>query len=147
MALSDARIAPIQTIAIASSAAAFTYTFELPTNASAQILWTQVLSTTDATAGTRRMFWRVLDDTGTVVCQVSYFATQGASGSLFHSWFQGTTIVPENVLGIVTSIPRDGVFVRDGYVLNISYFPLISAGDVFSGFFQTRGLHNGEQVQ
>jgi hypothetical protein len=147
MSLSDARIASIQTLPIASSAAAFSYTFELPTNASAQILWTQVLSTTDATGGTRRMFWRVRDDTGVTVCQVSYFATQGASTSLFHSFFQGTTIVPETVLGFVTSIPRDGIFVRDGYEFDMSYFPFISAGDVFSGFFQTRGLHNGEQIQ
>lgn len=142
MPLSDVNIEAINTIPILSVAGAFTYTFEIPENARIQILWTQFLSVTDATVGTRRNVLQIRDDTATLVLQISYFQTQAASGSVFVTFAQGLTIVPANVLGIITTIPANGLFVRNDWTLNFIYFPFISAGDTFTGNFQTRGLHN-----
>ena len=108
----------------------------------AQILWSQYVSTTDATAGVRRAFVQVRDETAAVVLTLSYFATQAAGSALGITFAQGLTIVPASVLGLVTTLPADGLFVKNRWTLTYGYFPFISAGDVFSGFFQSRGLHN-----
>lgn len=142
MPVSNVNIDAINTIPILSVAAAFTYTFEIPENARVQILWSQFLSVADATVGTRRIVLQIRNDTATLVMQIAYFATQAASGSTFITFAQGLTIIPANVLGLVTTIPADGIFVRNDWTLNFVYFPFVSVGDTFTGFFQTRGLHN-----
>ncbi len=144
MPLSPRKIPVINTLPILSVAGQFAYVFDLQSNNTIQLLWTSVVSTTDATVGTRRMFLNVNDETGTNVFSVTYFSTQAATASLRVTFAQGVTIIPSTVLGTQTTIPADGLFIKDKWTLLTGYFPLISAGDVFSGFFQTRGLHNSD---
>ena len=142
MSLSNVNIDAINTIPILSVAGGFTYTFEIPENARVQILWSQFVSTADATVGVRRSFLQVRDESSTVIVTITYFATQAASSSIGITFAQGLTIIPASVLGVVTTIPADGLFVRNDWTLTYGYFPFISAGDVFAGNFQSRGLHN-----
>ncbi len=144
MPLSPRKIPVINTLPILSTGGFFTYVFDLQSNNTVQVLWTSVISTTDATVGTRRMFLNILDELGAAIFSVTFFGTQAASSTFRVTFAQGVTVVPSTVLGIQTTIPADGLFVKNKWSLVTGYFPLISAGDVFSGFFQTRGLHNSE---
>jgi len=144
MPLSPRKIPVVNTLPILSVAASFTYLFDLQSNNTIQLLWTSVVLTTDATVGNRRMFLQISDENANIIFNVNYFSTQAASSTVRITFAQGLTIIPTTVLGRQTTLPADGLFVKDKWTLTTGIFPGISAGDVFSGFFQTRGLHNSD---
>jgi hypothetical protein len=113
-------------------------------NSTVQILWAYFTYTADATIGSRIPIMTLSDDQANVVFQLTYFASVAANGSLGINMSQGSTIVPSNVLGRPTAIPADGLHARNNWVLRFFPFPSFSAGDAFSGYFQTRGLHNSD---
>jgi len=142
MSLSPINIPHVNTIPITSAAAVFTYTFEMEENQTAQILWASMTLTNDATVGNRRMVFLVQDENANAIISVPYFLTSAANQTLGISYFQGNTIIPNTILGLQTAIPFDGVFVKNNWVFSLFPLPSISAGDIFTGFFQTKGLHN-----
>lgn len=141
MPLSNVNIDAINTIPILSTNGQFAYVFEIPENARVQILWAQYLYVADATVLTRNHILLIRDENATTILQITYFATSTANTSASITFAQGLTIIPANVLGKITTIPADGLFVRNGWSLDFFAF-LGSAGDIFTGNFQTRGLHN-----
>lgn len=144
MPLSPVNIPHVNTIPITSAAGAFTYTFEMEESQTAQILWAQFAYTADAVVGNRRPLFLVQDENGNNVVLVSYFNNILANQSVNVSFTQGNTILPNTVLGAQVGIPFNGVFVKNDWVFSIFAFPSISVGDIFTGFFQTKGLHNSE---
>jgi len=142
MALSPLKIPAINTIPILSTAASFTYTFELNLSNTAQWLWSQFVYVADATAGTRIIVARVRDENAVLTWQQTYFQTVAAGGTLIVQFMQGNTIIPPSVLGTHTTLPIDGLFFEDQWTLEFFDFSGVSAGDTFSGMFQTRGFHN-----
>lgn len=143
MPLSNVRINTINTIEILSVAGIFDYTFVLPENGSAQILWANYSLTTDATAGARTPLLRVFDENNNNVFSLVYFATVAPSTSAFIIWTQGNAVVPSTVLGNQIGLPINGLFVRNGWRLRFEQI-FTNAGDILAGFFQTRGLHNSD---
>jgi len=131
----------INTIPILSVAGAFSYVFDIANDAVVQVLWAQFNYTSDAVIGARQPVIFVLDETSAMVSSVAYFATTVANATLGVIFSQGNTVIPATVLGTQTALPSDGLFVKNNWSINISAVPLISAGDVFSGFMQTRGTH------
>jgi len=141
MPLTPIKINDINTIDILSTAGAFEYVFELPENGQAQILWAQYNIVTDATAGARTPFFQIQDETATPVFTLVYFLTVAPSGTAIITWSQGNEVVPGTVLGQQIGLPANGVFVKNGWRLRLAQIFTIP-GDVLTGFFQTRGLHN-----
>jgi len=142
MPLSNTTTGTINTIPVLSVAGAFSYTFEIPQGGTAQVLWAQLISAANAAVGVRQMVMQVSDEASNPVFSINYFATQTANSTLVLSFFQGLTIIPQSIVGTVTTIPTEGLFVSNGWTLEFVYSPLISALDVFTGNFQSRGLHN-----
>jgi len=139
--LTPIKINDINTIDILSVAGAFEYVFEIPENGQAQVLWAQYNLVTDATAGARTPFLQIQDETATPVLTLVYFLTVAPSGSAIITWSQGNEVVPGTVLGQQIGLPNNGVFVQNGWRLRLAQI-FTNAGDVLTGFFQTRGLHN-----
>lgn len=142
MPLSTVNIPHINTIPITSAAAVFAYTFEMEENQTAQILWATMTLTNDATVGNRRMVFLIQDENANNIISVPYFTTSAANQTFGIVYFQGNTIIPNTVLGMQTAIPFDGVFVKNNWTFSLFPLPAISVGDIFTGYFQTKGLHN-----
>jgi len=142
MPLSNTTTGTINTVPILSDLGAFTYAFEIPQGGRVQILWAQFIILTSAAVGVRQMTMQVNDGASNPVFIINYFATQPANATAVISFFQGLTIIPQTIVGVVTTMPTEGLFVSNNWTLEFSFSPFISALDVFTGNFQTRGLHN-----
>lgn len=142
MPLSTVNIPHVNTIPISSVAAVFSYTFEMEENQTAQILWAQIAYTADAVVGNRRPLFLVQDENLNTILVVNYFTTLAANQTFGIDFTQGNTIIPPSVLGSQVGIPSNGVFVKNNWTFSIFSLPAISAGDLITGHFQSRGLHN-----
>lgn len=144
MPLSHRNIALVNTLEILSVASEFNYTFDCQSNNTVQILWADMVSASDATVGTRTIALTLFDELGTQVFRVRYFKTHAAGSALQVLFMQGSTVIPQTVLGLNTTLPFDGLFARDKYLMNIKDLNNTSVGDVITGMWQTRGLHNSD---
>ena len=149
MPLSNLNSQHVNTIEIVSSGAVpdFSYTFQIEQNSTVQILWAFFNYTAAAGGGARIPIMTLADDQANIIFQLTYFASVAAGATLGVTMSQGAAIVPSTVLGRPTGIPADGLFAKNNYTLRFFPFPAVSAADAFSGYFQTRGLHNSQAQQ